>query len=57
MPKYSGFIVEKRYFKVGVEADSWEEAKDQIWHSDYGSVYDIQWDLYDLDEVKEGENA
>ena len=43
-------------FKVEVEADSWEEAKKQIWHCELDGVYDTQWDLYDLEEVKEIEN-
>jgi hypothetical protein len=50
MPIYKGVLVEKRYFSVEVEADTWEEAKLQIWHSDYGSVINEQWDLYDLEE-------
>lgn len=57
MPKYSGFIVEKRYFKVEVEADSWEEAEKQIWHCDLENVFDTQWDLYDLEQVKEHQDA
>jgi len=52
MPKFKGVLVEKRYFNVEVEADTWEEAKLQIWHADYGSVIDEQWDVYDLEEIK-----
>ena len=52
MLKYSGWIVEKKYFKVEVEADSWVEAKNQIWHCDLEDVFDTQWDLYDLEEVQ-----
>ena len=57
MPKFKGWIVEKKYFKAEVEADSWEEAEKQIWHCDLDEVFDTQWDLYDLEEVKEKENA
>ena len=57
MPKFKGWIVEKKYFRVEVDADSWEEAEKQIWHCDLDEVFDTQWDLYDLEEVKEKENA
>ena len=52
MPKYSGWIVEKKYFKVEVEADNWLQAKENIWHCDLEDVFDTQWDLYDLEEIK-----
>ena len=52
-PKYSGWIVEKKYFKVEVEADNWLQAKENIWHCDLEDVFDTQWDLYDLEEVEE----
>lgn len=51
MPLYKGTIVEQKYFKVQVEADSWVDAKKQIWHQELGEFYDKQWDLYDLEEV------
>ena len=57
MPKFKGVIVEKRYFRVEIDADSWLEAKSQIWHCDLDEDFDTQWDLYDLEEVKEKENA
>jgi hypothetical protein len=57
MPRYSGWIVEKKYFKAEVEADSWDQAEKLIWHCDLDDVFDTQWDLYDLEQVKEKQNA
>lgn len=53
MAKYSGWIVEKKYFKVEVEADSPEQAEELLWNCDLEDVFDTQWDLYDIEEVTE----
>jgi hypothetical protein len=51
MPKYQGYLIRKEYFKVEVEANSWEEAKDQALESEIeDEPFDIDWDIYDLEE-------
>ena len=57
MKTYTGWIIRKEYFKVEVEADSWEEAKDKIWDAEIeDEPVDIDWEIYDINE-KETQDA
>lgn len=53
MPKYQGYLIRKEYFKVEVEADSWEDARDTALDVEIGldEPVDIDWDVYDLEEI------
>ena len=52
MNKYQGWVIRKEYFKVEVEADSWEEAKDKVWDAELvDEPVDINWEIYDVEEV------
>lgn len=54
MAIYKGWIIKKEYFLIEVEADSWEEAKDNAWSADLDDEpVDTDWEIYDLEEVKE----
>jgi hypothetical protein len=53
MPKYEGYIVKKEYFKIEVDANSWEEAKERAWDADlWDEPVDTDWEIYDLEEAK-----
>jgi len=50
--KYQGWIIRKAYFKVEVEADSWEEAKEKMWDAELSDEpVDIDWEIYDVVEA------
>lgn len=53
MTKYTGWVIKKQYYKVEVEANSWEEAKDQLWdfNPEGETPDDYDTDIYDLEEV------
>lgn len=52
--KWKGWVVRKEYFKVEVEADTWEEAKDLAWDMEVeDEPVDIDWEVYDLEEVSD----
>jgi len=52
--KYSGWIVRKEYFKVEVEADSLEEAREKAWDFEItDDPIDILWEIYDIEEAKQ----
>jgi hypothetical protein len=54
MKKWQGWVVRKEYFRVEVEADTWEEAKDSAWEFEVvDDPVDIDWEIYDLTEVIE----
>jgi len=55
MPKYTGWIIKKQYFKVELEATCWEEAKDNILfvEVDHDKPDDVDWDVYDIAEVQQ----
>ena len=57
MSKYTAWIIRKQYYKVEVDADSWEDARDKIQNLDIeldiDKPDDIDWDIYDIEEVKE----
>jgi hypothetical protein len=52
MAKYTAWVIRKQYFKVEVEADSWEEARDNALGVDVNidEPDDIDWDIYDVEE-------
>jgi hypothetical protein len=53
MSKYRGYVIRKEYFKVEVEADSWEEARDLIGDAEIDDEpVDIDWDIYDIEEIE-----
>ena len=54
MARYTAWVVRKQYFKVEVEADSWEEARDNLPQIDVNvdEPDETDWDVYDLGEVK-----
>lgn len=52
MKKWTAVIIRKEYFRIEVEADTWEEAKDLAWDSEIeDEPVDIDWEIYDLEEV------
>ena len=55
MNKYQGYVIQKFYYKVEVESDSWEEARDKILDADISGQepVDIDWDIYDVELIKE----
>ena len=53
MKTYQGWIIREEYFKVEVEADSWEEARDKIWDVEIeDEPVDIDWEIYDVNEME-----
>ena len=53
MPKYQGFVVRKEYFRVEVEADTLEDARDLAWDIEVeDDPVDIDWEVYDLEEIE-----
>ena len=54
MPKFNGWIIRKEYFKVEVEANSWEEAREKVWDVEIeDEPVDIDWEIYDVNMVQE----
>lgn len=52
MKKWTGVVVRKEYFRIEVEADTWEEAKDKLWDAEIeDEPVDIDWDIYDVEEL------
>ena len=53
MAKYQGWIIHKQYFKVELEAKSWEEAREKIWdvEVDFNNPNDVDSEIYDIEEV------
>jgi hypothetical protein len=58
MKKWTGWLVRKQYFKVEVEADTWEEAKDLVGDAevDTDEPDDVDWDIYDVEEEEDENN-
>jgi len=52
--KYQGWVIQKQYYKIELEADSWEEAKDMAWEVDLSGRKpdDYDMEIYDIEEVK-----
>jgi hypothetical protein len=58
MAIYKGWVIKKEYFLIEVEANSWEEAREKAWDADLDDEpVDIDWEIYDIEEIKETENA
>jgi len=56
MKKWSGYIIRKEYFKVELEADTWEEAREKAWDFEVtDEPVDIDWEIYDIEEVTNDE--
>ena len=56
MKKWSAWVIHKKYYKVEVEASSWEEAKDRVWdvEVDTENPDDVDVEIYDIEEVENG---
>jgi hypothetical protein len=54
MPKFIGWVVEKQYYKVTIEADSWLDAKDELcgFNSNWAKPDGCDTEIYDLEEVQ-----
>ena len=54
MAKYCGWVIKKQYYKIELEANSWEEAKDMAWDVDVSNKKpdDYDMEIYDIEEVK-----
>jgi len=51
MKKWTGVVIRKEYFRIEVEADTWEEAKDKMWEAEIeDEPVDIDWEIYDIEE-------
>jgi len=52
MKKWTGWLIKKEYFKIEVEADTWEEAKDLVEEAEIeDEPVDIDWEIYDVVET------
>jgi hypothetical protein len=52
MKKWTGWLIRKEYFKIEVEADTWEEAKDLVGEAEIeDEPVDIDWEVYDVVET------
>jgi hypothetical protein len=50
--KYQGWVIRKEYFKVELDAGSWEEAREKMWDFEIvDEPVDIDWEIYDVEEV------
>jgi len=56
MKKWSAWVIHKHYYKVEVDADSWEEARELVWDVDVNGREpdDVDVEIYDVEEVKNG---
>jgi hypothetical protein len=52
MKKWTGWLIRKEYFKIEVEANTWEEAKDLVGEAEIeDEPVDIDWEVYDVEET------
>jgi hypothetical protein len=53
MKKWSAWVIHKKYYKVQVEADTWEEAREKVWdvEVDAENPDDVDVEIYDVEEV------
>jgi hypothetical protein len=51
--KWEGWVIRKQYFKVQVEADTWEDAQDVMLSTEVNieEPDEIDWDVYDIEEI------
>jgi len=56
MKTWTGWVIHKQYYKVEVEADTWEEAKEKVWEVDVNGREpdDVDVEIYDVEENKNG---
>jgi hypothetical protein len=56
MKTWTAWAIHKQYYKIEVEADSWEEAKDKVWDVDLNGKEpdDVDVEIYDVAEVENG---
>lgn len=54
MPKYQGYYKHTQYFKIEVEANSIEEAKDKMWdvEIDWSGCSDMDNDIVEIEEIQ-----
>jgi hypothetical protein len=56
MPRYQGYIIKKEYFRIEVDADSFEEAMDNAWDADlWDDPVDTDWEVSGIEEIKDGQ--
>ena len=57
MKKWTGWVIEKQYYKIEIEAETWEEAKDKAWefNVNWAKPADFDREIYDIEEYKEQE--
>jgi hypothetical protein len=55
MKTYTAWVIHKHYYKVEVEAGSWEEAREKTWDVDLNGKEpdDVDVEIYDVEEVKQ----
>jgi hypothetical protein len=56
MATWRAWVIHKRYYKVQVEAGSWEEAKEKVWDLDIDNPDDpddTDMEIYDIEEIEE----
>ena len=57
MKKWKAWVIHKRYYKVQVEADTWEEAREKVWDVEIPNPDkpdDSDMEIYDVVEDKDG---
>jgi hypothetical protein len=56
MKKWTGWVIRKAYFKVEVEADTWEDACDSALEAEVNieEPDEIDWEVYDIEEIDDG---
>jgi hypothetical protein len=54
MSKYRGYLKHIQYFEIEVDADSMEEAQDQMWEFDvnWSKPCDMDSELVDIEEIQ-----
>jgi hypothetical protein len=53
MSKWKAWVIHKQYYKVEVDANSWEEAREKAWDVEIGDRKpdDTDMEIYDVEEV------
>jgi hypothetical protein len=53
MAKFKAWVIHKEYYRVEVEADNWEHAKEKLLEVDlsFRKPDDYDFDFYDLEEA------
>lgn len=51
MPKFTGIVIKKEYYRVEVEAEDQDQAKDLMWDVELkDEPVDMDWDIYNVEE-------